>query len=163
MLNTVLPSTFVSCTAHMVPEEDEEGKKEKEPDFSCYHIVVGSGKSRQGAAGDKQHRENKVKQQKRDRLTDDDRVVVGDEHLAVDVDELRDQASLQLGVSPQASEGDVLHPLVVHWDAEERNNVITSLNQNSSCHSFCLHLLSFFSWEMMEYSPLIMVLQRQDT
>lgn len=49
------------------------------------------------------------------RLTDDDCVVVGDEHLAVDVDELRHQASLQLSVSPQARKGDVVHPLVVHW------------------------------------------------
>lgn len=50
-----------------------------------------------------------------ERLTDDDYVVVDDEHFAVDVDELCDQASLQLGVSPQAGDGDVVHPLVVHW------------------------------------------------
>lgn len=49
------------------------------------------------------------------RLTNDDCVVVSDEHLAVHVDELRHQASLQLRVSPQAGEGDVVHPLVVHW------------------------------------------------
>lgn len=38
----------------------------------------------------------------------------------MDVDELRDQASLQLGVSPQAGEGDVVHPLVVHWGEKRR-------------------------------------------
>lgn len=47
--------------------------------------------------------------------TDDDRVVVGDQHLAVDVDELGDQLPLQLGVSPQTRDGDVVHPLVSHW------------------------------------------------
>lgn len=52
----------------------------------------------------------------RDRLTNDDCVVVSDEHLAVDVDELCDEAPLQLSMSPQASEGDVVHPLVVHWE-----------------------------------------------
>lgn len=52
------------------------------------------------------------------RLTDDDCVVVSDEHLAVDVDELRHQATLQLRVGPQAGEGDVVHPLVVHWGKE---------------------------------------------
>ncbi|TNN33572.1 hypothetical protein EYF80_056269 [Liparis tanakae] len=60
-----------------------------------------------------------------DRLTDDDRVVVGDEHLAVHVDELRHQPTLQLRVSPQAREGDVVHPMVVHWEGrggeEERD------------------------------------------
>lgn len=50
----------------------------------------------------------------RDRLTNNDCVVICDEHLAVDVDELCDQASLQLSVSPQTSEGNVVHPLVVH-------------------------------------------------
>lgn len=50
-----------------------------------------------------------------ERLTDDDCVVVSDEHFAVDVDELCDQASLQLSVSTQAGDGDVVHPLVVHW------------------------------------------------
>lgn len=53
------------------------------------------------------------------RLTDDDCVVVSDEHLAVDVDELRHQAPLQLGVSPQAGERDVVHPLVVHCTGSE--------------------------------------------
>lgn len=48
------------------------------------------------------------------RLTDDDCVVVSDEHFAVDVDELCDQTSLQLSVSPQAGERDVVHPVVVH-------------------------------------------------
>lgn len=50
-----------------------------------------------------------------ERLTDDDCVVVSDDHLAVDVDELCDQPSLQLSVSPQTSKGDVVHPVVVHW------------------------------------------------
>ena len=50
-----------------------------------------------------------------ERLTDDDCVVVSDEHLAVDVDELSYQAALQLGVRPQTGEGDVVHPVVVHW------------------------------------------------
>lgn len=54
------------------------------------------------------------------RLTDDDCVVVSNEHLAVHVDELRHQASLQLRVSAQAGEGDVVHPLVVHWARENR-------------------------------------------
>ena len=48
-------------------------------------------------------------------LTDDDGVVVGDQHLAVHVDELGDEFPLQLGVSPQAGDGDVVHPLVSHW------------------------------------------------
>lgn len=68
-----------------------------------------------------------MKEQKDDRLTDDDRIVVGDEHLAVDVDELGDQTSLQLSVSPQTSEGDVVHPLVVHWETDrggKMNNMI---------------------------------------
>lgn len=63
----------------------------------------------------KQHEDRKKKATGADeRRTDDDRVVVGDEHLAVDVDELCDQASLQLGVSAQTGEGDVVHPLIVH-------------------------------------------------
>lgn len=33
----------------------------------------------------------------------------------MDVDELRDQASLQLGVRAQAGKGDVVHPLIVHY------------------------------------------------
>lgn len=37
----------------------------------------------------------------------------------MDIDELCDQASLQLGVCPQTSKGDVVHPLVVHWGGEE--------------------------------------------
>lgn len=55
---------------------------------------------------------------KRRRFTDYDGVVVGDEHLAVDVDELGDQLPLQLSVSPQTSDGDVVHPLVSHWKPE---------------------------------------------
>ena len=47
--------------------------------------------------------------------TDDDGVVVGDEQLAVDVDELSDEASLQLCMGPHTGKGDVVHPLVVHW------------------------------------------------
>lgn len=51
-------------------------------------------------------------------LTDDDGVVVGDEHLAVDVDELGDRPPLQLGVGPQTGDGDVVDPLVSHWEQE---------------------------------------------
>lgn len=51
----------------------------------------------------------------RDRPTDDDCVVISDEHFAVDVDELCDEASLQLCVGPQTSEGDVVHPLIIHF------------------------------------------------
>lgn len=51
-------------------------------------------------------------------ITDYDGVVVGDEHLAVDVDELGDQLPLQVSVSPQAGDGDVVHPLVSHWKPE---------------------------------------------
>lgn len=65
-------------------------------------------------------KEKKIESERADeRLTDDDGVVVSDEHLAVDVNELCDEASLQLSVSPQASEGDVIHPMVVHWRGEE--------------------------------------------
>lgn len=35
------------------------------------------------------------------------------------VNELRHQFCLQLGVSPQTSEGDVVHPLVPHWEREQ--------------------------------------------
>ncbi len=68
-----------------------------------------------------------------ERLTYDDRVVISDEHLAVDVDELCDQASLQLSVSPQPSEGDVVHPLVVHWQrrGEEKHK-----NQKSTVRNW---------------------------
>lgn len=59
-----------------------------------------------------------------ERRTDDDRVVVGDEHLAVDVDELRDQASLQLGVRAQAGKGDVVHPLIVHCGRVTRQTAL---------------------------------------
>lgn len=62
-----------------------------------------------------------------ERRTDDDRVVVGDEHLAVDVDELRDQASLQLDVRAQASKGDVVHPVIVHCGWVKRQ---TALGKN---------------------------------
>lgn len=52
-------------------------------------------------------------------VTDDDGVVVSDEHFAVHVDQLRHQFRLQLGVSPQTSKGDVVHPLVPHWEGEQ--------------------------------------------
>ena len=54
------------------------------------------------------------------RFTDDDGVVVGDEHLAVDVDELRHQLPLQRRVGPQTSDGDVVHPRVAHWEERRR-------------------------------------------
>jgi len=53
-------------------------------------------------------------------FTDDDGVVIGDEHLAVDVDELGDQLPLQGGVGPQARDGDVVHPMVPHWEGGRR-------------------------------------------
>lgn len=56
-------------------------------------------------------------------LTDDDSVVVGDQHLAVDVDELRHQLPPQLSVSPQAGDGDVVHPLISHWNPEPEPEV----------------------------------------
>lgn len=100
-----------------------------------------------------------------DRLTNDDRVVVSDEHLAVDVDELRDEAPLQLGVSPQTGEGDVVHPLVVHWETEKgevrlENRHFLLFHLIYQDIVIVLHLLSFFNWEMMEYSPLIIVLSK---
>lgn len=52
-------------------------------------------------------------------LTNDDGVVVSNEHLAVDVDELCDQASFQLSVSPQSSKGDVVHPLIFHYKSRD--------------------------------------------
>lgn len=51
-------------------------------------------------------------------VTDDDGVVIGDEHLAVHVDELRHQLCLQLSVSPQTNDGDVVHPLVPHCERQ---------------------------------------------
>lgn len=57
----------------------------------------------------------------RDRPTDDDRVVVSDEHFAVDVDEFCDEASLQLRVGPQTGEGDVVHPLIIHFMKTQEN------------------------------------------
>lgn len=51
----------------------------------------------------------------KDTLTDDDGVVVRDEHLAVNVDELSHQFSFQVSVSPETSEGNVVHPLFSHW------------------------------------------------
>lgn len=47
-------------------------------------------------------------------LTDDDGVVVRDEHLAVDIDELSDELPLQISVSPQTSDGDVVYPVISH-------------------------------------------------
>lgn len=61
-----------------------------------------------------------------ERLTDDDSVVVSNEHLAVDVDELGDQLSLQLSMSPQTGDGDVVHPLVSHWKQETDSQRQTS-------------------------------------
>lgn len=55
-------------------------------------------------------------------LTDDDGVVVGDQHLAVDVDELRHQLHPQLSVSPQAGDGDVVHPLISHWNQTQTSH-----------------------------------------
>lgn len=70
----------------------------------------------------------------RDRLTDDDCVVISDQHFAVDVDELCHQASLQLCVCPQTSEGDVVHPLVIHWEQmrgkEKHKYQLTITNEN---------------------------------
>lgn len=63
-----------------------------------------------------------------DRLTDDDCVVVSDQHFAVDVDELGHQASLQLYVCPQTGEGDVVHPLVVHWEQVHISNTVLCYN-----------------------------------
>ena len=71
-------------------------------------IVLGEDKVRKKKKGQKVTEAD-------ERRTDDDCVVVSDEHLAVDVDELRDQTALQLGVRPQTGEGDVVHPVVVHW------------------------------------------------
>lgn len=67
-----------------------------------------------------------------ERRTDDDRVVVGDEHLAVDVDELRDQASLQLGVRAQAGKGDVVHPLIVHCGWVTRQTALAKKKKKKS-------------------------------
>lgn len=97
-----------------------------------------------------------------ERRTDDDRVVVSDEHLAVHVDELRDQASLQLGVSAQAGEGDVVHPLIVHCGrAKHRPASGETRCPRAVSRAARVDLLSFFSWEMMECSPRIMVLRTQ--
>lgn len=84
------------------------------------HIVLGEDNVRKK----KKNKGQKVTEVD-ERLTDDDCVVVSDEHLAVDVDELRYQAALQLGVRPQTSEGDVVHPVVVHW-GRRRIDVILS-------------------------------------
>lgn len=55
-------------------------------------------------------------------FTNNDGVVVGDEHLAVDVDELGHQFSLQISVSPQTGDGDVVYPLISHWNKNRRYN-----------------------------------------
>lgn len=47
-------------------------------------------------------------------LTDDVAAVVGDQGLAVNIDELCDQWLVELGMSPRAAERDVLAPLVLH-------------------------------------------------
>lgn len=58
-------------------------------------------------------------------LTDDIATVVRDESLAVNIDELCDQRLGELGVCPQAAEGDVLRPLVLNWErGGNRDSVI---------------------------------------
>lgn len=47
-------------------------------------------------------------------LTDDDGVVVGNEHLAVHIYQFSHQLSLQLSVGPQTPKRDVIHPLIPH-------------------------------------------------
>lgn len=77
-------------------------------------------------------------------LTDDDGVVVGDQHLAVDVDQLSDQRPLQVGVRPQAGERDEVHPLVPHCKhdrPESRQN--RQVRQNRS-QTFVQQNISFY-------------------
>lgn len=66
-------------------------------------------------------------------FTDDDGVVVGDEHLAVHVDELGDQPPLQLSVSPQTTDGDVVDPLVPHCKQEEAFHYHIFCNISFAC------------------------------
>lgn len=45
-------------------------------------------------------------------LTNDDRVVIGNQQLAVDIDELSDQFSFQLCIRSEPTEGNVIDPLI---------------------------------------------------
>lgn len=92
-------------------------------------------------------------------FTDDDGVVIGDEHLAVHVDELGDQLPLQLGVRPEAGDGEVVDPLVPHWKEPQPNISAKRERGGASVHEGRTDSLSLFSWEMMECSPRFMVLQ----
>lgn len=92
-------------------------------------------------------------------FTDDDCVVVGDEHLAVHIDELGDQLPPQLGVSPEAGDGEVVYPLVSHWNEQQPNISGKHKNGGESFQDGRADSLSFLSWEMMENSPRFMVLQ----
>lgn len=55
-------------------------------------------------------------------LTDDDGVVVCNEHLAVHIYEFSHQSSLQLSMGSQTSKRDVIYPLIPHCRDTERAN-----------------------------------------
>lgn len=54
-------------------------------------------------------------------LTNDVAAVVGDQRLAVDVDELRDGCVAELGVRAHATQRDVLRPFVLHWSVRRNS------------------------------------------
>src|SRR4029434_8758663 len=68
-------------------------------------------------------------------LTDDDGVVIGYEHLAVDVDELCHQAPFQFSMCAQSSKRDVVHPLVIHYKNKKHTHTHADTHADTQKHT----------------------------